>query len=735
MAASSLLGALGPGSPACRRAVAGLWGARGAAGAAARFEAWRELCAPTGALRRLATAAIGPHLAGCGLPADAAPDQALFALHTYHALACARLDARLAGGAPDVPPPFDWPAPAATPALAAGLRDLARAAATVAWPAPGPGPTDVVQPLYEALVPKPLRHALGEFYTPRWLCEHALDAAGYTGAAVLAGALCDPTCGAGAFLLPAIARYRAAAAAAGWDAPRTLAGLLASVRGGDLNPLAVLGARLNYRLAIRDLAAAAGAPVAIPVAPADALAPPPDLVPARWVVGNPPWVRWSELPAAYRARAAAVARAYRVLPAARFFGGSELDVSGLVLVVAADRWLAPGGALAFVLPRSLYQAPAAAALRAFRLPDGTPLGVRGVDDWTAAAAFPGVANEPTTLVLTKGTATCYPVPYRVWRRTRGRGGRAPDRAWAAAPDGLAATASTATPVGPDGRWAILAPGAARAAAALAGPDPRHRGRKGVTCDLNGAYFVRPTGAAAPAGLVWVRNDGAAGRTAVPARDFLVERALVHPLLKGAAEIAPFRVADGGRAVLVPNRTITGVPPAAAFAAAHPHAAAYFAGLAGLLARRSTYRTRLAPAGAPAHAIYNVGDYTFAPHKVVWAEQARTLAAAVAGPRRLAHVGVRPVVPDHKVFFVACAGAEAAHYLCALLNSPAITAAADSVTAKRQVGALFRHLRLPPFDPRAPAHRALARFSRAAHAAGGAFDPARLAALAARVLDG
>jgi hypothetical protein len=551
---------------------------------------------------------------------------------------------------------------------------------------------------------------------------------------VLGATLCDPTCGAGAFLLPAIARYRAAARAAGWDARRTRAGVLAHVRGADLNPLAVAGARVNVLLALRDLLDPA-APADLPLARADALdaaaAPPGG---ARWVVGNPPWVRWAALPAATRARAAGLARAYGILPPDRFFGGSELDLAGLVLAVAADRWLAPGGTLAFVLPRALFQTPAAAAWRRFELPDGTALGVRGVDDWTAVAPFPGAANEPTTLVLERGAPTRYPVPFRVWRRA-GRAAVAPDLDWRAAAAGLRATVRAARPVGPERRWAIADPTAPPRPAALAGPDPHHRGRKGVTCDLNGAYFVRLTGAPAPPGLVAVASDAAAGRTPVPARRFVVEAALVHPLLKGAAEIAPFRVTDGGRGVLVPNRAITALPPFDAFAAAYPHAAAWFGALAPLLAQRSTWRTRLAPAGAPVHAIYNVGPYTFAPYKVVWAEQATTLAAAVAGPRRLPGLGARPVVPDHKVLFVACADADAAHYLCALLNSRTVAGLVDSVTVKRQVGTLFRHLALPPWDPRAAAHRALARFSRAAHAAGGAFDPARLEALARRVLDG
>ena len=68
---------------------------------------------------------------------------------------------------------------------------------------------DLLKDLYQFLVPKKVRHDLGEYYTPDWLADYLLDQAGYHGDA--SQRFLDPACGSGTFLLRAIARIRAAA--------------------------------------------------------------------------------------------------------------------------------------------------------------------------------------------------------------------------------------------------------------------------------------------------------------------------------------------------------------------------------------------------------------------------------------------------------------------------------------------------------------------------------------------
>ena len=53
--------------------------------------------------------------------------------------------------------------------------------------------------LYHGLMPREIRHNLGEYYTPDWLAEHVLNELGYAGQ--IDKRLLDPACGSGTFLV------------------------------------------------------------------------------------------------------------------------------------------------------------------------------------------------------------------------------------------------------------------------------------------------------------------------------------------------------------------------------------------------------------------------------------------------------------------------------------------------------------------------------------------------------
>jgi hypothetical protein len=122
---------------------------------------------------------------------------------------------------------------------------------------------DLFKGLYQSFVPRALRHALGEFYTPDWLAGHVVNQAGWQ----LSNSLTDPTCGSGTFILEAIRRRLSSAT------PRTTAAeLLDGLHGMDLNPLAVLAARASLVVYLSQRLNPAK-PVRLPVFLADAIHP------------------------------------------------------------------------------------------------------------------------------------------------------------------------------------------------------------------------------------------------------------------------------------------------------------------------------------------------------------------------------------------------------------------------------------------------------------------------------
>ncbi|HUW12838.1 MAG TPA: N-6 DNA methylase, partial [Anaerolineae bacterium] len=136
---------------------------------------------------------------------------------------------------------------------------------------------DLLKKVYQDLMPRKLRHALGEYYTPDWLAERLLNQ--------LCGApkkgtmpsidpskrLLDPACGSGTFLVLAIRRMRNWAEERMMPEHEVLEKILSNVVGFDLNPLAVISARTNYLLALGDLIQHRRGEISIPVYLADSI--------------------------------------------------------------------------------------------------------------------------------------------------------------------------------------------------------------------------------------------------------------------------------------------------------------------------------------------------------------------------------------------------------------------------------------------------------------------------------
>jgi hypothetical protein len=143
---------------------------------------------------------------------------------------------------------------------------------------------DLFKKLYHALLPREIRHNLGEYYTPDWLAEYLLRKVDETFFAdptpdtelILKDKLAqtrwlDPACGSGTFLVLLIARYRELGHHLFLPEAELLRTITQNIVGFDINPLAVLTARVNYLLAIADLLPHRKGEITIPVYLADSV--------------------------------------------------------------------------------------------------------------------------------------------------------------------------------------------------------------------------------------------------------------------------------------------------------------------------------------------------------------------------------------------------------------------------------------------------------------------------------
>jgi type I restriction-modification system DNA methylase subunit len=146
---------------------------------------------------------------------------------------------------------FRWYLDGWNKSLANAFRTIVRALSSFepATPVLEPDWTrDLLKKLYEMIVPRKLRHDLGEFYTPDWLAGYLIERSGCAGDPNTR--FLDPACGSGTFLVEAIHRViqnNRSRKKSNWENIGRL--ILNNIVGFDLNPLAVLAARTNYLIA------------------------------------------------------------------------------------------------------------------------------------------------------------------------------------------------------------------------------------------------------------------------------------------------------------------------------------------------------------------------------------------------------------------------------------------------------------------------------------------------------
>lgn len=423
------------------------------------------------------------------------------------------------------------------------------------------------------------------------------------------------------------------------------------------------------------------------------------------ILGNPPWVRWSALPVDYRDKVKPTCEQYEIFSETKFHGGNELDISGMISYTVSDKWLKDNGKLVFVITQTHFQSPSSQGFRSFKIDSEYYLRPEKVEDLKLLKPFPDAANKTVIASFLKskdGLKDAYPVEYNIWQARPGFKKAINEHAELnLVKAGVDIVPHEANPVG-DSRspWAIMKPGVFEKTECIRGRSDWISGRKGVTADLNGIYMVEILNVNSSTGLVQIETRPNAGKKDIgPAKTFWVEPDLLFPLVKGAADFdSCFFSPKSELYIFVPNKGITKKYLLDAEDNVENDlikSYKYFKSYKDLLLGRSTYKARLSK--YEFYHIYNVGEYSFSPYKVMWAEQSGTFKAAVASSKEVPLVGVRPYVPDHKVYFVDCYAADEAYYLCGLLNSEIVTQYVESHTISIQVSNIFKHMELPKFN--------------------------------------
>lgn len=113
-------------------------------------------------------------------------------------------------------------------------------------------PIDIFKDLYMGIIPKSIRHSMGEYFTPEWLSDYVVNES-LRGVSNENWKAIDPCCGSGIFIISLIKKIvgniniqRLSES----DKQQIRDNIIGRVYGIDINPLSVLSARVGYYLAL-----------------------------------------------------------------------------------------------------------------------------------------------------------------------------------------------------------------------------------------------------------------------------------------------------------------------------------------------------------------------------------------------------------------------------------------------------------------------------------------------------
>lgn len=441
------------------------------------------------------------------------------------------------------------------------------------------------------------------------------------------------------------------------------------------------------------------------------------------VVGNPPWVRWSNLPNEYRDKIKPTCLQYDIFSNSPYHGGNELDISGMITYSVVDKWMKAGSRLAFVITQSHFQSPSSEGFRSWMIDDDHYMHPDRIDDLSKLKPFSDATNKTAVLNLTKvkgelDYSKIYPISYYVWNAKKGVKRTIPTNAGIDyVLKNYNIVEKDANPVDSERTpWAIMEKGVFETIENIRGESTWVQGRKGVTADLNAIYMVDLISMSADGKLSKILTRPNAGRKNVgPAKEFWVESKFLYPLIKGASDLsANYFKPKQQNYFIIPNKGITQpyleeMVQDVEFESERIFK--YFQSYKNLLSNRSTYKIRMSK--WPYYAVYNVGEYTFAPFKVIWAEMSGKFEAAVAELKSV-NGELKPYIPDHKIYFADFDEKGQAYYLCGILNYSKVAGYIESHTISIQVSNIFKHLNLPAYDSSSNIHKKISQLSEKCH---------------------
>jgi hypothetical protein len=436
-----------------------------------------------------------------------------------------------------------------------------------------------------------------------------------------------------------------------------------------------------------------------------------------FVVGNPPWVRWGYLPEGYRDATLKLWKDYGLFSLSGMdarLGAGEKDFSMLFTYVAADRYLKKGEKLAFLITQEVFKAKGAGeGFREFKVKK-TPVKVLKAHDLVSLKPFERAANKTALIILKKGEKTEYPVPYVLWRKKKGVK-LDTGVSYEEALDRTERVEMQAKPIEKQtSSWQTFEAKTERILDTLRG-ESIYQARRGASIDPYGVFYMKIRQIFSD-GTILVENLPELGKRKISKVEVRIEADLVFPAVRGrdierwnaTPEIYALIVQDPKKRVGYEEEWLK---------INLPRTFAYLHKFKAVLLSRGSKVVRELAEKTIFYTMYGIGEYTFAPYKVVWKRMANDLEAVVLSKVETS-VGEKDVIPTDTTSLIPFKNEEEAHYVCAILNSSPVRFCVRSYSsAGRGFGApsIIKHFGIPKYERRNEGHRKVSVLSKRAHA--------------------
>jgi hypothetical protein len=458
-----------------------------------------------------------------------------------------------------------------------------------------------------------------------------------------------------------------------------------------------------------------------------------------FVVGNPPWINWQNLPEFYRNATKGLWDTYGLLETAKGKGLGKVkrDMAMLFTARCLDLYAKSDAHFAFLIPFTSYKTQAGAGFRrflAFGAGDTVPCRVTRIHDLVTLYPFEGAINRTSLLVIEKTGRTQFPIPCTTWQNPTSTG---VDQE--ADLQSVFHTTQQSklifTPIqetNPSTPWMQIAPHAVDGIRKAVGESPWYEAHEGVNTALNGVYWIQIV-SKEPNGLL-ISNPPIPGqKKRVRQVTHLVDTDFVYPFLRGK-DVKKWRVLGDLGWIILPHDSRTGkVIDPDTLKLKFRNTFLYFAEFKTELEKRSLHK--LWGKANPFYTVYGIGDYTFYPFKVVWKRVAGKISgkaefsAAVISITDDRFLGLKSTIPYEKLMLIPFRDEAQAHFVAAVLNSSILRTVVASYLIETTISDITKRIRIPRFDHQNPLHEQLSEYSIQAHKLAASTDTSETTSIA------